>query len=215
MRISRMMSVGLVLAALAMTGCKNSLKQEKAMLEEENANLRTQLADRNKALEDTNAEKRALEQQLAAARREGDKGAAPAGGNGGANPFGGIEGVTGSMSAGEVTASVESDLLFDSGKTTLKPSAKKSLDAVANVIKSQYAGKSVRVVGYTDTDPIRKSGFKSNYHLGFERAFEVRKYLVSKGLTEKQVSLASYGPDMPKSTKPQSRRVEVVVLLNQ
>jgi len=41
-----------------MTGCKNKQKTETAMLEEENATLRNQLAERTKALEDTNAEKR-------------------------------------------------------------------------------------------------------------------------------------------------------------
>src|SRR5437773_2014211 len=86
---------------------------------------------------------------------------------------------------------------------------------IATRLKTQYTGKNIRVEGFTDTDPIHKSGFKSNYHLGFERAFAVRQYLSSKGIDEKRMSLASYGPNAPKPTKPQSRRVEVVVLVNQ
>ena len=131
-----------------------------------------------------------------------------------ATGFENIPGVTGSASAGEVTASVESDLLFDSGKATLKSNAKKSLDQVASVLNSTYGSATIRVAGHTDSDPIRKSGHKSNYHLGFERAFAVRDYLISKGVSSNRVSLASYGPDIPKGSKPQSRRVEIVVVLN-
>jgi outer membrane protein OmpA-like peptidoglycan-associated protein len=201
-----MMAMGLVLAAVAMTGCKNSVKQENAMLKQENADLQAQLADRNQALESLNAEKRSLEQQLAQVRKDG--------GTDGKTGFEGIEGVTGTVGAGEVTASVQSDLLFDSGKTSLKSTAKKSLDAVAGVLNSTYASDRVRVSGFTDTDPIKKSGYKSNYHLGFERAYAVREYLVSKGVSAKRIYLASYGPDLPKGSKPQSRRVEISVIMN-
>jgi outer membrane protein OmpA-like peptidoglycan-associated protein len=201
-----MLAMGLVLAAVAMTGCKNSVKQENAMLKQENADLQAQLADRNQALESLNAEKRSLEQQLAQVRKDG--------GADGKTGFEGIEGVTGIVGAGEVTASVQSDLLFDSGKTSLKSSAKKSLDAVAGVLNSTYANDRVRFSGFTDTDPIKKSGYKSNYHLGFERAYAVREYLVSKGVSAKRIYLASYGPDLPKGSKPQSRRVEISVIMN-
>jgi chemotaxis protein MotB len=122
--------------------------------------------------------------------------------------------VTGTMGAGEVTASLDSDVLFDSGKTTLKPTARQSLDKVAAVLNSTYGGRSIRIAGHTDTDPIRKSGFKSNYHLGFERAFAVREYLISKGVPSNRIHLASFGPDLPRGSKAQSRRVEIVVVLN-
>jgi outer membrane protein OmpA-like peptidoglycan-associated protein len=189
-----------------MTGCKNSIKEENAMLKQENADLQAQLADRNQALESLNAEKRSLEQQLAQVRKDG--------GTDGKTGFEGIEGVTGTVGAGEFTASVQSDQQFYSGKTSHKSTAKKSLDAVAGVLNSTYASDRVRVSGFTDTDPIKKSGYKSNYHLGFERAYAVREYLVSKGVSAKRIYLASYGPDLPKGSKPQSRRVEISVIMN-
>ena len=200
-----MLVTGLLLAASMMTGCKNSTKEENAMLKQENADLQAQLAERNTALESLNAEKRSLEQQLAQVRKDGgtDISGLPS-----------ADGVKWTQGAGEVTASIEGDVLFDSGKTTLKSTAKKSLDSVAGVINGQYGGKFVRVSGYTDTDPIKKSGYKSNYHLGFERAYAVREYLISKGISPKEISLASYGPDAPKGSKTQSRRVEVSVIMN-
>ena len=107
---------------------------------------------------------------------------------------------------------LEGDVLFDSGKATLKDSAKKTLTKVASVLKEKYAGKAIRVAGFTDTDPIKKSNYKSNYHLGFDRAFEVREFLISKGVDGKTISLSSYGPDRPEKTKAQSRRVELLVV---
>src|SRR5262245_58892218 len=165
MHITRSLGIGLLVAAAAMTGCKNKQKSEMSMLEEENATLRNQLAERTKTLEDTNAEKRSLEQQLAALRKDAKD---PTGST---NTEGGTftrDGVQWSAGAGEVTASIQGDVLFDSGKTTLKSTAKKSLDSVASILKGEYAGKSIRVSGFTDTDPLKRSGYKSNYHLGFE-----------------------------------------------
>jgi chemotaxis protein MotB len=190
-----------------MGGCSNKMKSENQLLMQENESLRGQLADRNAALEAANDELREKSMQLSQARERGP------GASGGLTGFEGIEGVTGTMGAGEVTASMESDVLFDSGRATLKANAKKSLDSVANVLNSNYAGQSLRIEGHTDTDPIKKSGHKSNYHLGFERAYAVREYLVSKGVAAKRISLASFGPDQPKGNKQQSRRVEVTVLL--
>jgi chemotaxis protein MotB len=217
MRMTHAMGMGLLAATLMLTGCKNSAKQEKAMLEEENANLRNQLTDRNKALEDTSAEKRSLEQQLAAMRHDttggttGTTGDTTTGGSGNMN----TNGVTWKDSPGEVTATIQGDILFDSGKATLKPTAKKTLDSVASVIKSKYNGKNVRVAGFTDSDPIRKSAFKDNYALGLARAKAVHDYLRSKGVDERHMTTVSYGASQPKSTKQESRRVEVVVLVNQ
>ena len=124
----------------------------------------------------------------------------------------GIPGVNASLSGNEITVSVESDVLFSSGKTALKTAAKSSLGQVASVLNNSYGSRSVRIEGYTDTDPIRKSGHKSNYHLGFERAYSVRDYLIQRGISKDRISLASYGPDKPLGSKTQSRRVEIVVI---
>lgn len=215
MRSSRMLLASVLLATMTftLTGCNNSTKKENAALQEEVNSLKNQLAERNKALEDCDSDLRSRDQQLATLRREMESGGKTAGGASQGNTgFEGIEGVNASASAGEITASVESDLLFDSGKTTLKAAAKKSLDAVASVLNSTYGSDQLRVVGYTDTDPIKKSGFKSNYHLGFDRAYAVREYLISKGVASNRISLASFGPDSPRGTKAQSRRVEIIVV---
>lgn len=212
MRVSRMIKCSVLMAVVAMTGCTSHLIDENAWLLEENQGLRDQLADRNAALEAANQEARDKAIRLAQLTKEIDELAAarPSGATG----FEGIEGVSGSVGVGEVTAMIESDLLFDSGKSILKTQAKRTLDAVASVLNTSYAGRPIRIAGHTDSDPIRKSGHKSNHHLGFERAYAVRAYLASKDVAASRMYIASYGPDRGKPTKVQSRRVEMVVIIN-
>ncbi|MCA9286269.1 MAG: OmpA family protein [Phycisphaerales bacterium] len=195
-----------------LAGCDNKQKDEVSLLTEENQTLRTQLDERNRALDASDADRR--QQALRVADLERQLAAQPASSPNtptGATGFEGIEGVTTAVGPGEITATVEGDVLFDSGKTTLKASAKKSLDQIAQVLKTTYAGKEIVIEGHTDTDPIKRSGFKTNYHLGFERAFAVREFLISKGVTAERISLSSFGPNQPLGSKAKSRRVEVVV----
>ena len=213
MRRKWVKGLGLLLAATLLAGCNNNLKDENALLTEENQNLRAQLADRNSALEFANDEIREKDLRIASLTRDLEAGQARPAAN--VDPFSGIAGVSGSVSAGEVTATLENDLFFDSGQASLKAASQRSLDAVAGILNSSYRGRSIRVAGHTDTDPIRKSGFKSNYHLGFERAYAVRDYLISRGVSADRIYIASHGPDRPRGSKNESRRVEIVVVLNE
>lgn len=112
----------------------------------------------------------------------------------------------------DVVITVAGDVLFASGQTTLKPEAKKELDKIARDLESRYSGHRIRVEGYTDSDPIRKSKFASNEALSQARADSVRSYLVSKGVSSSRISAMGMGSAKPKSTKAASRRVEIVIM---
>lgn len=216
MRSSWLIGIGLVLAAVVLSGCNNTLKEEHALLMEENQDLRAQLEDRNMALESATSRARERESEASRLRRELEEARrrAEREPERGRHGFEGIAGVTGERGAGEVTATIESDLLFAPGSATLTSGAKQALNQVAQVLNAQYAGRPVRVAGHTDPDPIRRSGFKSNYHLGFERAFAVREHLIERGVSANRLYLASHGPHRGKDTKQKSRRVEIIVVLN-
>lgn len=200
------------LAAL-LGGCDGAQKDEITLLKQETDDLRKQLADRNEALDALERERVAAIARAEAAERGGGGGAAQAPTTFAVESgFEGISGVQATRVGNEIHVAIEGDVLFDSGRTSLKDTSRRSLDRVAAVIREKYPGREIRVVGFTDTDPIRRSGFKSNYHLGFDRAFSVREYLVNKGLDGKRISLSSYGPDVPLESKAKSRRVEVVVI---
>ena len=208
-KLGRMGAMLPVLAmALAVLGGCDDTKERNALLTEENEGLRAQLDERNDALAMAHDEVREKNLQIMQLQQDLDSRQATAGP---VDPFGSIPNVTGEVGVGQVTAIVEGDVLFASGKASLRSEAKRSLDAVARVIRNQYPGRTVRIAGHTDTDPIKKSGYSSNYHLGFERAYAVREYLRSQGIDGTYV--ASHGPDRAKSSKQASRRVEIVVEL--
>jgi flagellar motor protein MotB len=113
---------------------------------------------------------------------------------------------------GEDTLTVSSDVLFDLGKASLKPAAKRALDKAAGILHKEYAGRQIRIEGYTDPTPVKKAGWDDNWDLGAARARAVMLYLQGKGV--KNMYIASFGPTNLKSTRNQAlnRRVEIVVV---
>ena len=139
------------------------------------------------------------------------------GGRGGRTPrSGAASGGETTNGAGEVVMELPGDTLFDSGKATIKPSARKTLDTVVARIKKDYNGRMLRIEGYTDPTPVKSSGWDDNWDLGFVRARAVQKYLISKGIPEHDTYAASFGSTHLRSTKTYSsdRRVDIVVVEN-
>ena len=101
---------------------------------------------------------------------------------------------------------------FYSGRAKLKADAKNELKKIAGTIKSQYGNVEVFVIGHTDTDPIKKSGWKDNWELSTERALAVTRYLISRGVSEAKLVAGGCGEYRPLgSDKSRNRRVEIVV----
>ena len=114
--------------------------------------------------------------------------------------------------AGELALRLPSDVLFNAGKASLRDAAKRSLREVAAVLQSEYPDRQIRVEGYTDSDPIRKSGWKDNLELSLARAAAVHRYLVGRGIPAERLYAAGYGSENPLQSKAASRRVEIVVV---
>lgn len=114
---------------------------------------------------------------------------------------------------------VVGDLLFDSGKAEIRAEAHNVLDKVARVLKENVAGYNVGIEGHTDNQPIRQSGWKSNWELSSARALSVLHYLVNeKGISPNRLSAIGYGEYRPVSSdntkggRQLNRRVEIVIL---
>ena len=120
-------------------------------------------------------------------------------------------------SAGTITVTLPNAILFDSGKAELKRATSTELDHIRSVLRDKYAGKQVDVVGHTDTDPIKKSKWKDNWELSAQRALSVLRYLVKRGISEKDIQAVGCGESQPiasnanTSGKAKNRRVEIVV----
>ncbi|MFW6335805.1 MAG: OmpA/MotB family protein [Phycisphaeraceae bacterium] len=205
-----------LVAVAALPGCNKQLQRERNALYMQNQELQEELDRARAALDASQGRNAELAQRVAdleaqlAQRPEPEP--APAAANTG---FTGIEGVETFSSGGNVTVRVPGDVLFASGKTELRSSAKATLTEIADVIESEYAGETIRVEGYTDTDPIRKSKWTDNLELSLHRAAAVERYLTERGVSADRIYSAGFGESQPRSTKEQSRRVEIVVVLNQ
>ena len=126
------------------------------------------------------------------------------------NSLGGVE----DKVRGTITVTLASDVLFDSGKATLKSTAKDKLAKIASIIKSDYSGKEIHVVGHTDSDPIKKTKnlWQDNWDLSTGRARSVGLYLIENGVSSKKVTMAGRGQTKPiSSNKADNRRVEIIV----
>jgi outer membrane protein OmpA-like peptidoglycan-associated protein len=105
-----------------------------------------------------------------------------------------------------------SDVLFDTGKYSLKPGAREKLAKVAGILLA-YPGLNIEVGGYTDN----VGGDAMNQTLSENRASSVRDYLVQEGVTTNSVSAKGFGNSLPVASndnsagRQQNRRVELLV----
>jgi flagellar motor protein MotB len=188
--------------------CSNTkTREERDSLQQQNEQL---TAERDAALAQARSEKaRADALAAAAARRPAETmPTTPSG-------LEGVAGVTESKTArGEDQIEIEGDVLFDTGKATIKPAFKKTLDKIAEVMKSKYADRQFRVEGHTDPRPVHTSGWDDNWDLGAARARQVALYLIGRGVPKSAVYIASFADNDLKSTTDyaKDRRVDIVVV---
>jgi chemotaxis protein MotB len=120
---------------------------------------------------------------------------------------------------GRMVIQLESDVLFDSGKTNIKPDGQTALAKLAPVLAG-ITDRKYLVTGFTDDVPIHTQRFPSNWELSTARAVEVVKFLVASGLKPQQVAAAGYSEfdpvvanDTPEH-RTQNRRIEIVLQPN-
>jgi outer membrane protein OmpA-like peptidoglycan-associated protein len=105
-----------------------------------------------------------------------------------------------------------SDVLFDTGKYTLKPDTKIALAKVSGILQA-YPGLKLQVEGFTDS----VGSEEYNQQLSENRAATVRDFLVSQGVPINNVTAAGYGEQQPVADnttsqgRAQNRRVQMVV----
>lgn len=124
------------------------------------------------------------------------------------------------MEPDRIVIGLTSDLLFQSGSATLRPSAGPVLDAVAEALRGKP--NEIRIEGHTDNIPINTMEFNSNWELSAARATAVLRELVDNGgLPADRLFAAAYGDARPKADnataegRAANRRAEIVVLYPQ
>jgi outer membrane protein OmpA-like peptidoglycan-associated protein len=105
-----------------------------------------------------------------------------------------------------------SDVLFDSGKYTLRPLAREKLAKISGIV---LAYPSLRLAIEGNTDSVGSEEFNRN--LSEQRAEGVRSYLTQQGVPESSTSARGYGKNQHIASndtadgRQQNRRVELVV----
>jgi chemotaxis protein MotB len=110
-------------------------------------------------------------------------------------------------------------ILFDPGKTDLKPEGKDALTQVTAVLKS-LPNRNFQVAGHTDNVPIKSKKFRSNWDLSTARAVEVTNFMIGAGMEPKRLSAAGYADQSPVAPNDTSenmaknRRIEITLVPN-
>ncbi len=105
-----------------------------------------------------------------------------------------------------------SDVLFDTGKFSLRRLAREKLAKVAGIV-SGHPGLKLAVEGYTDS----VGGDDYNQQLSEQRGESVRDFLTQQGMPSASVTSKGFGKSMPVASndnaegRQQNRRVELVV----
>lgn len=213
------LAIGTASIGLILGGCKGKGSDLEAQLEQyriENSDLRADAQRLEAALAECDLANDAISNELSSVRGDNERlrqeiaglRNRPAATSG----FEGIDGIGVSSRTGEIVVEVAGDVLFDSGQITLKPESRRRLDEIARVIQQRYPNNTIRIAGHTDSDPIRRSSWKTNERLSAERAMAVQDYLVTRGVRRERTYAAAYGQWQPKNTKQASRRVEIIIL---
>lgn len=110
------------------------------------------------------------------------------------------------------------EIFFDSGKSVIKPEGIETLQKVIPVLQETVPNSPVAVEGHTDDEPIKYSGWMSNWELSTARALAVVHHLVeAQGFLPQRLRAVGYGEHHPVALNDTSegrranRRVEIVI----
>jgi len=195
------------------------LKKENSLLKGENEDLSKNV----KALEEKNAalqsETQALERQRKAEMEEM---------RGTYENL--LENMKGEIAKGEITitqlrgklkVNMLDEILFDSGKTTIKPQGLEVLERVGSILLN-VKDRAISIEGHTDDVPIGaelSKMYPTNWELSAVRATTVARYLQDKtGIDPGLLSAIGYGeyqpiaPNESEEGRAKNRRIEIVLV---
>lgn len=104
------------------------------------------------------------------------------------------------------------NIYFNVSRFELRAESYPELDRLVTLMQSNPT-MNIRLEGHTDT----VGEFDANVELSRNRVNEVKKYLVSKGISAGRIDTVGYGPSRPINTnrtlkeRPENRRVEMVI----
>lgn len=118
---------------------------------------------------------------------------------------------------GRMVVELSNAILFDSGKSSLRPEGVQAVTDLVPALKS-VGKREFLVAGHTDNVPIKTARFKSNWELSTARAVSMVNAMTDAGYPANQLGAAGYGEYDPVGNndsdtgKEQNRRIEIVLM---
>jgi chemotaxis protein MotB len=122
---------------------------------------------------------------------------------------------------GKLKVNMLDEILFDSGRTTIKPEGVEVLERVGEIL-SNVRDRAINVEGHTDNVPIGPElarRYPTNWELSAARATNVARYLQEKiGIDPTLLSATGYGEFQPVASneteegQAKNRRIEIVLV---
>jgi chemotaxis protein MotB len=122
---------------------------------------------------------------------------------------------------GKLKVNMLDEILFDSGKITIKPQGVEVLDRVGNILLN-VKDRAINIEGHTDNVPIGadlSKQYPTNWELSAARATNVARYLQEKtGINPSLLSATGYGQYQPIASneteegRAKNRRIEIVLV---
>jgi len=129
-----------------------------------------------------------------------------------------LEGIEVGRNEKGITLTMAAEILFESGKADLRSEGKQILERAAQVIGEYYPDNELNVEGHTDNQPIKYSGWRSNWELSCARALSVLHFMTAQGFTAEKLSATGYGMTKPVADnakaegRTKNRRAVIVIL---
>jgi len=119
---------------------------------------------------------------------------------------------------GKLTVNLMDKILFDSGRSTIKPEGKRVLKKIAETFLNRFPDREIRVEGHTDNESF-KGSVSNNWELSTARAISAVRYLQEHANVEATrlaaTGYAHYHPIDTNDTregKARNRRIEIIVM---
>lgn len=118
---------------------------------------------------------------------------------------------------GRMVVKLSDSILFDSGKTKLRPEGEAAVAQLVPALKS-VGDREFLVSGHTDNVPIKTARFKSNWELSTARSVVMVDQMIAQGYPAAQLGAAGFGEFDPVAdnstpeTRAQNRRIEIVLM---
>ncbi|MFN8614836.1 MAG: OmpA family protein [Vampirovibrionales bacterium] len=113
---------------------------------------------------------------------------------------------------------LNSRILFHSGSATLRPESKAVIAALVAKLKPMAINYLVQVEGHTDSQPVGRGGFPSNWELSTARASAVVRLMIGAfGFNSHQLSAAGFADTQPLASnlndkdRAKNRRIEFLI----